>query len=97
MEPRQESYSGNSGGFQKKERTHNAISTMEILEDVTLKEVKAVYDSLNAEDSKKCQASTLFQKENGKYDAALYVTTFVKISTAPPVNTAELMEGTPEI
>ena len=97
LEPRAESTTNNYSNFQKKERTHNAVSTMEILENVTLKEIKAVYDSQNAEDSKKCGASTLFKREDGKYDAALYVTTFVKIVVAPQVNTAELMEGTAEM
>jgi hypothetical protein len=66
-----------SGGYQKPESKFKAESTMEILEDVTLKEVQAVYNELNAENNKKCAASTLFQRPDGKYDAALYVTTFI--------------------
>ena len=67
-----------------------AISTAEILEGVNLKEFKIVYDNINHMNDKKCGASTLFQRTDGKYDAVLYVTTFVPIGSAldnsTPVN-----------
>ena len=81
LEPKQESGGnyGSYGNYPKKESNIMAISTMEILEDATLSEIKAVYDSLNVRGGdKKCGASSLYRRENGKYDAALYVTTFVK-------------------
>ena len=56
-----------------------AISTVEIFEDVTLSEFKEEYDKINADEDKKCGASTLFQRHEGNYDAALYVTTFVTV------------------
>ena len=91
LEPRAENTTNNYSGYQKKERTHNAVSTVEILEDVSPKEIKAVYDELNSQDNKKCGASTPFQRANGKYDVFMYVTTFT-----PLVD--ELMgDGNPEI
>lgn len=73
-----------SGGYQKPAAKFRAINTVEVFEGVTLKEFKAVYDNINTMQNKKCAASTLFQRrdESGKYDAALYVTTFVPIGSA---------------
>lgn len=76
LEPKPDS--NYSGGYQKKESNIMAILTMEVLEEATLKEIQAVYNSLNVRgNNKKCQASTLYRREDGKYDAAFYVTTFV--------------------
>lgn len=92
LEPKAVNNTSNFGGYPKKEQTHRAISTMEILEDVSLKEIQSVYNELNAQDKKKCGASTLFLKGDGKYDAALYVTTFVPLTIPQPtVNTADMM------
>lgn len=82
--------------YPKKENTHRATSTVEILEGVNLKEFKAVYDELNATDGKKCGASTLYRRPDGAYDATLFVTTFTKLSeqtgtNAEGVDTASLM------
>jgi len=56
-----------------------AVSTVEIFEDITLSEFKKVYDEFNANEDSKCAASSLFQRAEGNYDAALYVTTFVTV------------------
>lgn len=68
--------SARTNGWAKKESLYKVDNTVEILEGVSLKEYKQVYDSLNKEDDKKCSASTLFKRDDGSYDAALYVTTF---------------------
>lgn len=77
LEPKQTNNSFN-GGYPKKESNIMAISTMEVLENATLNEIKAVYDSLNVRGgNKNCKASTLFRREDGKYDVVFYTTTFV--------------------
>lgn len=76
LEPRTtNNYQNNN--YQKPESKFIPVSTMEILNEVTLDEIKVVYNELNAQDNKKCGASTLFLRPDGKYDAALYITTFV--------------------
>jgi len=88
LEPKAESNSYNNS-YTKKENTHRAISTVEILEDVNLKEFKAVYDELNAQDSKKCGASTLYRRDNGNYDATLFVTTFTLLGEVPKTESVD--------
>lgn len=95
LEPKvQNNTTNNYNSYPKKENTHRAVSTVEVLEKVTLKEFKAVYDELNATDNKKCGASTLYLRADGSYDATLFVTTFTKIveqTGAEGVDDASLM------
>ena len=59
-----------------------AISSVEVFEEISPGEFKEIYDRVNGLPNKKCGASTLFQRTDGKYDAFLYVTTFVPIGSA---------------
>lgn len=78
LEAKQTSGYNPNGGYQKPESKLMAISTVEVLEGVTLKEFQAVYNQFNIRDGgKNCKATSLFQTTDGKYDVALYVTTFV--------------------
>jgi len=78
LEPRQAQtqYGGNTS-YKKPDSGIRAVSTVKAMEDITLVEFATVYDNINATQNTKCGASTLFRKEDGKYDAVLYVTTFV--------------------
>ncbi len=80
LEPKPETNNANANNnvYKKPESKFRAISTMEVLDNVSLKEIKAVYDNINTTDHAKCGASTLFMRADGNYDAALYVTTFVR-------------------
>jgi len=66
-----------AGGWKKPESNIRAISTLKVLEAASPAEIVAVYDNINATNNTKCGASTMFQRKDGKYDAFLYVTTFV--------------------
>ena len=78
LEPKQTQapYNGN-GSYKKPDSGIRAISTVKAMEDITLTEFATVYDNINATKNTKCGASTLFRRDDGKYDAVLYVTTFV--------------------
>jgi len=69
-------YTGNNS-YKKPDSGIRAVSTAKAMNEITLAEFTAVYDNINATQNTKCGASTLFRREDGKYDAILYVTTFV--------------------
>lgn len=76
LEPRPAPTYG-QGGYKKPESNIRAVSTLKVLEGVSPAEIVAVYDNINATNNTKCGASTMFQRQDGKYDAFLYITTFV--------------------
>ena len=84
LEPKTQVVGAHGFGNYSKPYTQNiAISTMEFIENATLKEVKAIYDHINSRSDAKCAASNLFKTEKG-YDAVFYVTTFKpKVSSEP--------------
>lgn len=84
------------GQYRKPVSNIKAISTMEIVEGVAMGAVKVKYDELNARENAKCAASTLFRRDDGNYDAAFYVTTFVPKEATPtpapmPASQEEMM------
>lgn len=78
----------------KKESEYIAESSMEFMQNQPLEEISRKYNFLNSNFGRKCGASNLFRLDNGNYDAAFFVTTFLKKGEQKPKSVNNEMMGT---